>query len=539
VRKLRALILSGGQGHDFDCCARAIQDILTESGRISVNLTDNPKDLSDGSLGKYAVCVLYTSSLKLNKGQEKALISFVRRGGGLLALHGAALLAKQSPAMSELLGCTPSGQAVEAECLMKVRDPSHPLMRRLKSFPVQDEILKLRCRRGIRPLLETYWQGEMLPMALTNSYGEGRVFYLAPGHSVNTLCRDEVRRLLIRGCLWVSDTLADSEQDVRCAIVGYEPDVASYHARCISATGGLNLVAVCDSDPARREAAEKEIPGVELFADVRQLLLRAQFDLAVVLLPPDSRTQVALQCLRAGKHVVVAPPMSLNTKDASALISAARKKNVMLSVCHDYRWDGEFLAIEEIVSSGTIGDIFHVETFAGGYGRPRGGWRSDKAVSGGAMYGPAYDLICGMLDLASDNRVSSVNGVSRKIMWPHVTSEDHAQLMMRFDSGATADLQVSSIASIPKPRWRILGTKGGILSPLNGDCVKVVTPSSEMSVPFRENGRDAYYVNVANHLHEGEPLLVGADLGRRAISVIEAAEKSSVSGQTEKLSRSS
>ncbi len=538
MRKLRALILSGRQDHDFDRCARAIQDILTESGLISVNLTDNPKDLTDGNLSKYGVCVLHTSSVKLNKGQEKALQTLVARGGGLVALHESSQLAKQSAAMAELLGCTPSGQAVTAVCEMKARDRTHPLMRRLKSFAVEDEILRIKCRRGVKPLLETYWQGEMLPMALTNTCGNGRVFYLALGHRKETLQQDEIRRLLVRACLWTSGSLSDSEEDIRCAIVGYDEKAAPHHARCMSSTDGLLLVAVCDGDPARREAAKKDTPGVELFSDIRQLLLRADFDLAVVLLPPDSRTEVARECLKAGKHVVVAPPMSLTAREAAGLMAVARKKQVMLSTCHDYRWDGEFLAIEKAVESGSIGDVFHVETFAGGYRRPRGSWRSDKAVSGGVMYGPAYDLVCGMLELMSQDRISSVSGVSRKIMWPHVTTEDHAQMLIRFDSGAIADLQVSSIASVPRPRWRILGTRGGIVSNGNGDSIKVVTPESETSIAFRENGRDSYYVNVANHLHEGEPLLVDADLGRRAISIIEAAEKSSASGQSEKLTKS-
>jgi len=43
-----------------------------------------------------------------------------------------------------------------------------------------------------------------------------------------------------------------------------------------------------------------------------------------------------------------------------------------------------------------------------------------------------------------------------------VTNEDETQAIIRFDDDVVADITISQIAKVGKPRWRILGTKGAI-----------------------------------------------------------------------------
>ena len=38
------------------------------------------------------------------------------------------------------------------------------------------------------------------------------------------------------------------------------------------------------------------------------------------------------------------------------------------------------------MAAGSLGDVFHVETFVGGFGHPCNLWHSDDEVSGGAFY---------------------------------------------------------------------------------------------------------------------------------------------------------
>ena len=67
--------------------------------------------------------------------------------------------------------------------------------------------------------------------------------------------------------------------------------------------------------------------------------------------------------------------------------------------------------------------------------------------------------------------------------------------------------------------------------------LKIVTPEGETLTSFVETASDEYYINIANHLHEGQPLNTSPESARRALAVVEAAERSFKSGSAEKVSR--
>jgi len=119
-----------------------------------------------------------------------------------------------------------------------------------------------------------------------------------------------------------------------------------------------------------------------------------------------------------------------------------------------------------------------------------------------------------------------------------VTNEDQVEALIRFESGAVSDVQLSSLASIGKPRWRILGTKGGITTLPEQQYFRMVTYSDgkpvETKVQFRKSEHPAYYRNVADHLLRGTELIVKPEEARRVIAIMEAAEESSKTGKTVK-----
>ena len=126
-------------------------------------------------------------------------------------------------------------------------------------------------------------------------------------------------------------------------------------------------------------------------------------------------------------------------------------------------------------------------------------------------------------------KIVNVTGFFHKLVWDHVTNEDQAQAIIRFANGAVGEVTMSSIAMAGKERWRILGTKGAItLGPNNTLRVKTLLKGhqAEISVPFKETRWQDYYANIADYLLRGKALLVEPEESRRAIGVIEGAEKS-------------
>jgi len=339
---------------------------------------------------------------------------------------------------------------------------------------------------------------------------------------------------------------------VRCGVIGYGAVHiwGRAHGRWIDATPGLEWVAVCDTDPERLEVAKKEFPHLETFTSVTEMLAEADVHMVVVVTPHATHAPIVTECLRGGKHVVVDKAMCLTVAEATEMIEEAERNEAMLAVFHDRRHDGNFRAIKEAVHGGAIGDVFHIELSAGGYGPPSPWWYSNKAVSGGAFYFWGPHAIDWVLDLVRD-RIRGVTGFYHKLVWHEVTVEDQTRAILLFENGVVADVTWSHVAAVGKPLWRILGTKGGLLdtgeNAIEGYMHETVGPPGgsfrmvshesgeriETEVPYKESDWATYYVDIADHLLRGGPVPVTGEDGRRTIAVFEAAERSSKSGRTE------
>ena len=327
---------------------------------------------------------------------------------------------------------------------------------------------------------------------------------------------------------------------IKIGIVGYGPHfgMGAYHAKLIDGVKGLEVAAVCDVDEKRLKAARKELGDhIKTYNDVRKLAGDDQIQLASAVVPHNVHCQVVLTLLRAGKHVVVEKPMAVTIRQCDRMIEAAGKAGVVLSVFHNRRQDGDFLAIKDVIEQGYIGEVFHLEAHSGSYGRPRKWWRSDKRVSGGAFYDWGAHFVDWVLHLVP-GRMKTISGQFQKRVWKHVTNEDHCEAYIKFDSGAAAHVQLSSIAAAGKPRWYILGTKGAIVD-TGGGQFTVHTRTGEHTASFEvkhyESQWNRYYEMLADHLIRNAANPVTPQSARRVIAVLELAERSSRTGREQKV----
>ena len=325
---------------------------------------------------------------------------------------------------------------------------------------------------------------------------------------------------------------------IRGAVIGYGAafNMGRAHASQMQSTDGIECVAICDMDKARTKAAKKEFPEVKTYNSLRTMLKKEDFDLISVVLPHNLHAPVAIECLKAGKNVIVEKPMCISIAEGTEMINTAKENDVMITVYHNRRWDADFWTLKGLVESGVIGKIFHVEMWGGGYGRPRPDWwRSVKKISGGAMYDWGAHYLDWLLNIMPAKMVNITGFFHPNRVWKDITNEDHVQAVIRFADDAVADVQMSQIAKVGKPRWRVLGEKGAIVSENNK--FKVLSAADgwpdEQEVEFKGRPGPKYYQNIAAHLLKGEELIVKPEEARRVIAVMDLAEKSSRSHQAE------
>jgi len=328
------------------------------------------------------------------------------------------------------------------------------------------------------------------------------------------------------------------KEPIRGAVIGYGPafNMGKHHANNINNTDRFELVAVCDIDKARTKAAKEDFPQINTYNDVDEMLDKEDFDYVSVVLPHNLHAPIAVKCLKAGKHTIVEKPMCITIAEATEMINTARQNDLMLSVYHNRRWDADFWTLRKIVRSGMIGEVFHVEMWGGGYGKPNPNWwRSNKKVSGGAFYDWGAHYLDWLLNIIPSKMINVTGFFHRDRVWKDISNEDHVQAVIRFANGAVADVQMSQIAKIGKPRWRVLGEKGAVVSESGHFKVYSVLEDQpdEQEVKFEGRGGTSYYQNLAAHLLDGEELIVKPEEGRRVIAVMDLAEKSSMSQQAE------
>lgn len=134
-------------------------------------------------------------------------------------------------------------------------------------------------------------------------------------------------------------------------------------------------------------------PGVKMdFSAVRkyrsadELLADPDVEAVDICLPTFLHARVAIQALRAGKHVLCEKPMALDGADADAMILEAERSARILMVAHVLRFFPAYRELSRLVKSGALGQIrsafFRRRTAVPAWGP----WELDKQQSGGGVF---------------------------------------------------------------------------------------------------------------------------------------------------------
>lgn len=328
-----------------------------------------------------------------------------------------------------------------------------------------------------------------------------------------------------------------NREDIRVGLLAYGA-IGDEHNRAVSATGGLRLTAVCDTNPERLAAALHLSPNIQTFSDAAGMLDSGEIDLVLVSTPPNSHYFWAKEALARGLHVVLEKPMALTTEQCDELIAMAAEMDRLLVVYQNRRYDSDFVTLKSIIDSGEIGEVFHYESFVGGYSKPCSFWHSMVDVSGGAIFDWGSHFIDQILATVP-SKVEHVSGLNQKRVWTHVTNADHAQVTISFVDGVQAIFTNTDLAAARKPKFYILGTQGAIVGnwdPAAGAAVADLPAiisihrsdgSQEIAAPASVTPY-SFHASLVAYLRDGTPMAVTANQSRDVVAIMEAAEESAL-----------
>lgn len=251
---------------------------------------------------------------------------------------------------------------------------------------------------------------------------------------------------------------------VRTGLVGYGLGGRYFHAPFLAADPDISLDVVVTSDPERASAVAAEHPAARVVSDLGSLLADADdLDLVVISTPPLRHSEQARAALEAGLHVVLDKPMTVRAAESRELIALAQERERVLTVFQNRRWDGDFLTVRRLAQDGTVGTVRRFESrFETWKPVETKGWKH-AAVDTGA--GVLYDLGVHLVDQAVHllGPVEEAFAELRRHR-PGEGADDDSFVALRHVGGAVSHLWMNTLTPVPGPRFRVLGSKAGLMS---------------------------------------------------------------------------
>lgn len=168
------------------------------------------------------------------------------------------------------------------------------------------------------------------------------------------------------------------------------------HAGSLAAMEDVDLVAVCDIDPAKLAAPAVatnldavgkafDIRRARTYGDFAGMLRQERLDVIVTALPSDLHAEYAIAALQSGCHVFTEKPMALSSGESRRMADAAVAAGRLLMVGQCLRFWGEYRLLLEMVRDRRYGLLKALYMERVGNGPGWGSWFSDPNRSGGAI----------------------------------------------------------------------------------------------------------------------------------------------------------
>lgn len=269
---------------------------------------------------------------------------------------------------------------------------------------------------------------------------------------------------------------------VRIAILG-TGSMARQHAERFAAVEGVSVVAGIDVDAMRAEAFCKKHGIPVWFGNLSEALKWGEFDAVANVTPDSAHYETTLQIAAARRHIFCEKPLAVSYDQAREMAAAVEDAKLLGMVNLSYRNVPALQKARELVTSGAIGEVRHVEAsylqswltskYWGDWrSESRWLWRLSKSHGSNGVLG---DIGIHILDFASYGSASAIANVTcRMKAFPKapdnqideytLDANDSFVMAVEFENGALGTIHASRWATGNRDdlRMRIFGSKGAL-----------------------------------------------------------------------------
>lgn len=259
--------------------------------------------------------------------------------------------------------------------------------------------------------------------------------------------------------------------------------MAAQHAKHFAAIEGVSVVAGVDVDPVRLDTFRQTHNIPNGFASLDAAVAWGEFDAVANVTPDSIHHSTSIAALRAGKHVFCEKPLATDAQKAFEMVEVAESAGLINMVNLTYRNVAQLQRAREIVVSGEIGEVKHVEASylqswlvqpAWGDWRTQSQWLWRLSTKHGSN-GVLGDIGVHILDFASYGAGVDISHVfarlktfdkapGNKIGDYELDANDSFTMSVDFTNGALGVIHASRWATghMNELRLRVYGDKGAV-----------------------------------------------------------------------------
>ena len=226
-------------------------------------------------------------------------------------------------------------------------------------------------------------------------------------------------------------------------------------APAVHAAQGAHLYAVASRDEKRSATLEPE----QVHATYDDLLADERVDAVYISLSNSQHLEWVTKSLEAGKHVLCEKPLGLNATETQAMFDVAAHHDRLLIEAVWGRWHPRYARIVELVASGAIGDIQHIETAFTFTSEMTDNYRLNPSMGGGALLDVGCYQAHAWVALTTAEMKFEINHLERLVGPTGIDLTTDVSVLLNNSFTAHA---VSSFALPSQQQFIIQGTQGQI-----------------------------------------------------------------------------
>lgn len=320
----------------------------------------------------------------------------------------------------------------------------------------------------------------------------------------------------------------------------------------------LEFVAACDILPEHIEELLSKHnlqndANIKRYVDYKTMIAENNLDLVGIATESGSHADIALYCIEHGINIIIEKPMAMNMDDANKIVELSEEKGVVVSACHQNRFNIAVQEMRKALEEGRFGKLshgsIHVRWNRNKDYYTQAPWRGTWAQDGGALMNQCIHGI-DLLRWMMGDKIEEVYGATRQQFHDYLEAEDVGMAVVKFKNGAVATVEGTTnvYPQNLEETLYLFGEKGTVK--LGGKSTNNIdvwnfadeTEDDQKNKGLEEqtsnvygNGHTSLYADVIDSIKNKRKPYVDARAGRNALELVLAIYKSQREGRAVKL----